>query len=175
MHEMNQSESEDRLVEALRHLAQQSSRAASPQLGTELATAFRRHHRRSRARKVIAVMAICCVLSVAWLLTMSTRKAAPYVAVDAKPSTKAAVAPDTANALAPTAAELNANAHVKKILQHGLNSIASQRRRTQLEARQAPSFLPLPAYDPVGAKDEPQIIRVEIPLQEPRPVGTPVG
>ena len=175
MHEMNQSESEDRLVEALRHLAQQSSRAPSAQLGAELATAFRRHHRRRRTRKAIAVMALCCIVSVAWLLTMSTRKAAPYVAVDVRPSTKTAVAPDTTNALVPTAAELNANAHVKKALQHGLNSIASQRRRTQLEARQAPSFLPLPTYDPVGAKDELQIIRVEMPIQDLRLVGAPVG
>jgi len=177
MHEMNQSESEDRLVEALRHLAQQSSRAASPQLGTELATAFRRHHRRRRARRrAIAVMAICCVLSVAWLLSMPTRKAVPYGAVDAGLSTKTdVVAPDTATALAPTAAELNAAAHIKKTLQHGLSSIASQRRRTRLEARQASDFLPLPTYDPAGAKDELQIIRVEMPIQDLRLVGAPVG
>ncbi len=124
---------------------------------------------------MFAVMAICCVFSAAWLLTMSTRKAAPYVAVNARPSTQTAVAPDTANALVPTAAELNAAAHVRKTLQHGLNSIASQRRRTQLEAHQAPSFLPLPTYDPVGAKDELQIIRVEMPIQDLRLVGAPVG
>lgn len=170
MPQMNQFESEDQLLDALRRLARNSSRAASAEVSAGLTDAFRRHHRRRRTRNAaIVLLAICCLASAAALL-IRPQKAAPVIGKK-KPSTIAApFVPSTANTPNPPA-----NAGTWKTAQHDARHKTPRRQRAATEARQSAVFLPLPSYDPAVAKGELQIIRVEMPIQDLRLVGAPVG
>jgi hypothetical protein len=170
MHEVkNQFESEEKLVGALRRLARESSQDASPEVAAGLAAAFRRHHRRRRTRNAaIAVLAIACLASAALLWTKPHAAAAPTIAK--QPPSPAAVP------IAPAGTPLaSVRAASQEMTRHVVNPNAPPSHRRQAEARRSAAFLPLPAYDPMVAKDDLQIIRVEMPIQDLRLVGAPVG
>jgi hypothetical protein len=173
----NQFDSEERLVGALRRLSTESSRAASPDLGTTLANAFRRHHRRRRTRNVaIAALAIACLVA-ATVLLRKPEKAAPSVASTAPSDVSVPSVPSTIAATNPPA-----NAGTLKIArhdaqhdaEHDVKPRALRRQRNPMEARFI-VFLPLPSYDPAAGQDGLQVVRVEMPIQDLRLVGAPVG
>jgi hypothetical protein len=182
--ESESSHSEDRLASGLRRLAQEAPRSAPPELGAALGSAFRRHHQRRRAKNVaIAALVIIGLASAAWLFTRTSQKAAPQVAAHnpapASPIGKTSVAsPPGAHETNPPAAQA-ANAprtqQAKRIVQHGPGRGASHPQAAQVEAPQEGSFLPLPAYDPDVAQSELRIVRVQMPIQDLRLVGAPVG
>ncbi len=188
MREINQFESgssdpsspEDRLANALRRLADEAPRSASPELGAVLGSAFRRHHRRRRIRNTaIAALLVIGLSSAAWLLTRTSQKAAPQVAVHnpatAAPVEKTAVGTQHINLPAAQATNTPGAQQAKAIAKHGPRHGASHPQAAQAEARQEGSFLPLPAYDPDVAESELRIVRVEMPIQDLRLVGAPVG
>jgi hypothetical protein len=64
----------------------------------------------------------------------------------------------------------------KKSAQRDVKIRTRPRRPVQTEARQSATFLPLPSYDSrVFRKDDLQIIGVEMPIQDLRLLGAPVG
>jgi len=168
MREIDKFESEERLVDALRHLAQESPRNAPLELGTALASAFQRHHRRRRVKNAaIAALVIICLSSAAWLLTKTSQKPAPQV-VKHNPAPASPVE-KTMTANAPSTRE------TKKAVKHVSGHGIPHHSDAQIEARQDDGFLPLPAYDPAATEGELQIIRVEMPIQDLRLVGAPVS
>jgi len=174
------SHSEDRLAGALRRLAAQAPRSAPPEVGAVLGSAFRRHHRRRRIRNAaIAAVMVIGLSSAAWLLTRTSQKAAPQMAVHnpapAVPLEKTAPGAHAINLPATQATNTPATQQAKAIVKHGARHNASHPQANQVEARQEGSFLPLPAYDPDVAESELRIVRVEMPIQDLRLVGAPVG
>jgi hypothetical protein len=168
MREINKFESEERLVDALRHLAQGSPRNAPPELGTALTGAFHRHHRRRRVKNAaIAALVIICLSSAAWLFTRTSQKAAPQV-VKHNPAPASPVE-KTMTVNAPSTQE------TKKVVKHVSGHGIPHHSDAQIEARQDGDFLPLPAYDPAATEGELQIIRVEMPIEDLRLVGAPVN
>ncbi len=168
MREINKFESEEHLVDVLRHLAQESPRNAPPELGTALASAFHRHHRRRRVKNTaIAALVIVCLSSAAWLLTRTSQKAAPQVARHNPALTLPVEKTMTANV--PSTQE------TKKAVRHVSGHGIPHHSDAQVEARQDGDFLPLPSYDPAATQRELRIIRVEMPIQDLRLVGAPVG
>jgi hypothetical protein len=169
----NQFDSEERLVRSLRRLSSESSRAASPDLEATLANAFRRHHRRRRTRNAaIAALAIACLVSGAVLLRKPEKAAPPVAGI--LPSTVSAPSVSSMTA----AVNPPANAGTLKLAQHAaahdVKSKALRRQRNPMEARFI-VFLPLPSYDPAAGQDGLQVVRVEMPIQDLRLVGAPVG
>src|SRR5713101_117090 len=168
MREINKFESEERLVDALRHLAQGSPRNAPPELGTALTSAFHRHHRRRRVKNAaIAALVIICLSSAAWLFTRTSQKPAPQI-VKHNPAPAFPVE-KTMTANVPSTQE------TKKAVRHVYGHGIPNNSDAQVEARQDGDFLPLPSYDPAATQRELRIIRVEMPIQDLRLVGAPVG
>jgi len=186
MREINQFESgssgssEDRLAGALRRLAEQAPRSAPPELGAALGSAFRRHHQRRKIRNMaIAALLVIGLSSAAWLLTRTLQKAALQMAVhnpaSVVPLEKTAPGTHGINLPATQATNATATQQAKAIVKHGARHGASHPQAAQVEARQEGSFLPLPAYDPDVAESELRIVRVEMPIQDLRMVGAPIG
>ncbi|HZR27683.1 MAG TPA: hypothetical protein VFA71_02800 [Terriglobales bacterium] len=167
---------EDRLAGVLRRLGQEAPRSAPPEVGAALGNAFRRHHRRRRIRNTaIAAMVVIGLSSAAWLLTKTSPKAGPQMAVHDPASTSPVENATTASV--PGTHEINVPTaqHARRVVKHGMRHGASHPQASQLDARQEGGFLPLPAYDPEVAQSELRIVRVEMPIQDLRLVGAPVS
>lgn len=168
---MNQFGKQDRLAEALRQLAQESERAAPPELGLALASAFRRHHRRRRIKNAAVTLAVTgCLFSTTWLLIRPStsaprivnRTGAGRIIPKAPPST----APENTNTRLAGKKQAAKRPHARR----------AARGNAQLAARETGEFLPLPSYDPaVASSNELQIIRLRMPVQDLRLVGAPVN
>ena len=172
---MNQFESEDRLVGALRRLAEESSRVPSPEVAAGLAAAFRRHHRRRRTRNaVLVVLAICSLASVALFLTRQEKAAPVMVKNPSSPVTSPVVESATPTPASSTMGTAN-NPGSKKAAQRDVRQRAVRYQTVASQARQSLAFLPLPSYDPAVRNDELRIVRVEMPIQDLRLVGAPVA
>src|SRR5260370_1446622 len=143
MREINKFESEERLVDALRHLAQESPRNAPLELGTALASAFYRHHRRRRVKNAaIAALVIICLSSAAWLFTRTSQKPAPQI-VKHNPAPAFPVEKTmTAN--------VRSTQETKKAVKHVSGHGIPHHSDAQIEARQDGDFLPLPAPGAAG-------------------------
>lgn len=165
---MNQFGPEDRLSKALRRLAQESVRNAPPELGLALAGAFRAHHRRRKVKTAaVALVATVCLFSAVWLVSRPSHNRVPHV------TTHDPIAANTAISVAPKSIEGKPTEAKKRTIKQG-----SRRRpssgQTQVAARETGDFFPLPAYDPVVLRNDLQIVRVEMPVQDLRLVGVPV-
>lgn len=161
MRQMNQFESDDRLVEALRSLGKDSLRNAPADVGSNVATAFRRHHRSRRAKNAaIVALGVICLVSASWLLLKPSRKMAPQIARDTPSPT---IVPAPAVKPAVTA---------KKGISR---TIPRSRRKARAAPQEADDFFPLPAYDPALARSGLQIVRVEMPVQDLRLMGAPLS
>jgi hypothetical protein len=169
----NQFDSEERLVRSLRRLSSESSRAASPDLEATLASAFRRHHRRRRTRNAaIAALAIACLVSGAVLLRKPEKAAPPVAGIVPSIVSAPSVSSTT------TAANPPANAGTLQLAHHDaahdVKSKTLRRQRNPTEARFI-VFLPLPSYDPAAGQDGLHVVRVQMPIQDLRLVGAPIG
>lgn len=165
---VNQFGSEDRLSRALRRLAQESARNAPPELALGLAGAFRRYHRRRRVKNsAIVILAMGCLFSTVWFFSRSAMPAPPT----AHGITKQPAVTDTAASknIAANAGETNETSKQARRRRPSLE-------QTQVAAREAGDFLPLPSFDPsIAVSSDLQIIRVQMPIQDLRLVGAPVN
>ncbi|HEY6970447.1 MAG TPA: hypothetical protein VJA94_14665 [Candidatus Angelobacter sp.] len=151
--------SDERLSSALRELAEGSRQGASPELGTTLKDAFRRHHirrRRVRAARIV-VIAICFVMLAAVpLLRKAVLKntSQETAAVHTIPPQEVTYPTDFSSNVARAAARKNSP--------HPNSS------------RPGDAFVALPSFDVVPAGDELRVVRLEMPGDDLRLVGAPV-
>jgi hypothetical protein len=156
-----------RLSEALRGLAASSRRGAPVELGTGLATAFRRHHARRRlVRRVsIGTLAACLTLA-AGLISLHSRHEAPSKeSVQEQPRAVPVNAPEAVTIAKAVTTPLRA---VKK---HPTPKAAN----SNLAAASRREFLALPGYDPAIPAEELSIVRVRLPASALWQMGAPVS
>ncbi|HTC95864.1 MAG TPA: hypothetical protein VK699_20655 [Terriglobales bacterium] len=168
--------SEDRMARALRRLAAEAPRSAPPELGAGLGSAFRRHHQRRRIRNAgVAALMIVCLSSAGWLFTRAGKKTTPEVTMHHPAPAPAVKQTAAANTAGTEKISSPGTQETKKIAKHAPRRGVQSRQQIQTAARQEDDFLPLPAYDPDVAQSELQIVRVQMPIQDLRLVGAPVG
>jgi len=162
-------QSEGRLTEALRRLAASSRQGAPAEVGTGLATAFRRHHvRRRMVRRVRMAALAACLLLAAWLWSMRTPSRQPS---------------NTATSSAPSPA--NPSSAPKKVSeQHAAPAVTTTQVRPAVKqaSLKAPvqsaanrQFVALPAYDPRIPLEEMRVVRVELPASALWQMGAPLN
>jgi hypothetical protein len=157
MRQANQPE--EKLSAALRELAESSRQGASPELGSMLKNAFRRHHARRRRilRMRVAVLCVCVAgLTAAFLLSRPFLKKGPQIAMHTIPpqevhqpqdiSASATARPAPPRTVSPKRAAANTNN----------------------------AFVALPSIDMIPAGDELRVVRLEMPGEDLRLVGAPV-
>ncbi len=158
-------QSEDRLSEALRRLAADSSQGAPPELGSALKAAFhRRHVRRRRVRTAgLTTLAACLAVFAAFLLwrkSPALDSVTPGVPVIAgAPAKEKPAATATTVATAPSSR--------KRRVRAALPSAATL-------TSESGDFMALPSYDPAMAPGDLQIVRLELTGAELSLVGAPV-
>ena len=154
-----------RLAEAMRGLAASSRQGAPAELGTGLATVFRRHHARRRLVRRASVGAIAaCLALVGGLMSMHSRDEVPAKEmVQEQPSSIAVKAPEAATiAKKLTTSSRPVTKHAKP---KDTNNITASRRQ----------FLALPGYDPAVPSDELHVVRVQAPASALWEMGVPVS
>jgi hypothetical protein len=158
--------SDDRLTEALRGLAASSRRGAPVEIGTSLATAFRRHHTRRRLvrRMSIAALAACLALA-AGLISMRTRHGVQSTEiVKEQPRVVPAKSLDVATVAKPnTMPARSVKKQAKPKVANSNLAVASRQ------------FLALPGYDPAVPADELRVVRVQVPASALWQMGAPVS
>lgn len=158
MHEMRPGE--DRLEAALRELAASSAQGPSPELGSNLKDAFRRHHVRRRRilRMRVAILSICFAsLTASFLLWRSPHKNNDRQAV------VRTIPAQEINYPASTSAS-------RKIRPAPIRAASANRN----SSTSSTAFMPLPSLEMVPAGDELRVVRLEMPGEDLRLLGAPV-
>ena len=166
MREMNpmRSQSDDQLSKALRQLAANSSQAALPEVGIELAAAFRRHHARRRLVRMVRIATLAACLVLAALLWMR-RPSHPPLNVANVSATSAKVPGNASEATVVTSVAPKQTPSVAK-------RVSAKRPIRPAADRQ---FVALPAYDPRIPLDELRVLRVQIPASALWQMGAPLN
>ncbi|HXA83472.1 MAG TPA: hypothetical protein VNZ47_00250 [Candidatus Dormibacteraeota bacterium] len=154
-----------RLAEALRHLAASSRQGAPAEIGTGLATAFRRHHARRRLvrRTTVAAFASCIAL-IAGFLSIRSPHQVPTEAQRHEVAGSVPVQPPNAISVAGNAARA-----VHPSVKHAKPKAATTAAASRGE------FLALPGYDPAVPADELHVVRVQLPASALWQMGAPVS
>lgn len=156
-HEMRPGE--DRLEAALRELAASSAQGPSPELGSSLKDAFRRHHMRRRRilRMRVAILSLCFAgLAASLLLWRSPQKNDRQAVVRTIPAQEI-------NYPASTSAS-------RKIRPAPIRTASANRN----SSTSSTAFVPLPSLEMVTAGDELRVVRLEMPGEDLRLLGAPV-
>jgi hypothetical protein len=159
--------SDARLSEALRGLAASSGRGAPAEVGTGLATAFRRHHVRRRFVRRVSVGAIAAslamVIGLMSLGSRSTHQVPIKEILQEQPSSIAVKTPEASTL--PQGVTTPARPAIRHIKPKATNNITASRRQ----------FLALPGYDPTVPADELHIVRVQVPASALWQMGAPIS
>ena len=147
--------SEERLTKAFRNLADTSQRSASPETGTGLKDAFRRHHARRRRmlRLRVAALLICVSLPMGLLVF---RKTTVRVASSTPPVSTVAMAPPLVE------------------VSPALTDISVTTPQNKRVTSRTSDFVQLASFDSTISTDDLRLVRVEMPASALRLVGAPI-
>lgn len=160
--------SEARLSQALRSLADGSPAEAPAKIGDALSGAFRRHHARRRAIRRTAVAAVICMVLPATVLLVSKRHREPTPApeaVVASPLAKTAATPVAVASALPVRAK---KSHAKS----GGSSVAAAAGN---DVARNDGFVDLPSSDQAVRGEDLRVIRLEVTGRALQMVGAPVA
>ena len=150
---------EEKISAALRELAASSRQGASPELGSMLKDAFRRHHARRRRtlRTRVAVLCVCVAgLAAAFLLKRPSLKNDTQIVMHTIPPQEVHQPEDiSASATASPAPPRS----------------VSPKRSAAITNN---AFVALPSIDMIPSGDELRVVRLEMPGEDLRLVGAPV-
>jgi hypothetical protein len=168
--------SEDRLTNALHHLAKSAQQGAPAAIGTSLAVAFRRHHtRRKQIRRISGAGFVASIVLMAGLLLHQAHHKLADTSQAQAPQAKATQArveeESGVSVKAPDVVQVSASASEKpkRVIKQARPGVA-QNRSTY--SRQ---FLALPAYDPAVPADELHVVRAQVPASALWQMGAPVN
>ena len=164
---------EDRMTEALRHLAAFSRQGAPAEIGAGLVTAFRRHHTRRRRIRLAGVAALAaCIALAAGLMSMRT----PPKTITQQAGGKTSVVPGKKpGAAAPDVATTQARPAGTRNQPKAVNTRAVSAQATTGRAASRRQFIALPGYDPAVPADELHVVRVQLPASALWQMGAPVS
>ncbi len=169
--------SDDRLSEALRELAATAPQGAPPELGAGVKTAFARHHSRRRRRRnaLVAGLAACLLLSLAWFGI--SKQSPPDTAAKKQPPTShsaagpAEVAP---NAGAVAAAKILSAHPGSQVRSRATRKIRATGHVEPTNGVVARDFVALPTFDPAVPIGQSRMVRLELPGSSLQLIGYPV-
>ncbi len=150
--------SEALLSAALHRLASGSQQSAPPEVGADLAQAFRHHHRRRKQVRTVAMAALAACLALVMVLLSAHKPAGQK----APPVARQEIAPAATPAQTPS--------------QDQARPAGQEQPQTVAAARAGENgFIALDTYDPATAPSELQIVRLELTGADLRLVGAPVA
>ena len=168
---------DDKLIKAMRRMAASSQQGAPVALGSDLATAFRRHHRRKRIRRISIAGLVAVVILVSGLLLRRPQRTSPttQAAATQAPAPQISIEPvasaqaKEATQIASTPAESSKPAH--KLLRP--QATAAHAMATKVAYSR--EFAALPGYDPEVPAEDLHIVRVQLPTSTLWQMGAPIN
>jgi hypothetical protein len=167
-----------RLGEAMRRLAASSQQGAPMEIGSGLATAFRRHHtRRRRIRRVSIAGLMACSLAIAGLFFLQTsRTQQPAQNSATRAPIEPANPPDQSPHAIQTASVLvDKPKSVHKLLTQPLHPQVTATNATATKVAYSREFVALPGYDPEVPAEDLHIVRVQLPTSTLWQMGAPIN
>ena len=167
---------DDKLSKALRRLAASSQQGAPAELGAGLVTAFRRHHRRKRIRRMSIAGLVAIVILVSGLLlrrphtlptiqATATQTPAPQTSIEPVASVQVPEATQTASV----------PAEKPKMAHPLLHSQVTATHAKATKVAYSREFAALPGYDPEVPVEDLHIVRVQLPTSTLWQMGAPIN